>query len=354
MTTNDLLHELLSELAPPTLLIGSDRRLHFVSPAFRRLAAMDIEGMPCDVLLHPANFALSTDHCCWSVLDIYLGSGESGLWQLRGGQNVLRPVLCEMRAIGVDGRSAMIAILVRPVNGLVSPVALSFLRSLRRSVASVEMYEKNTVTYLRKHYGIDIAIWTGFSRDDTTAAESLLMEKLNHAIAAVDPRILHNELFDIIVEMDGRKRVFHVFQSQQSVQQTRLVISDTGGQLGDELISALRAAVVVWTEPADLSAPGSRTVSSAMIELLSATEREILGYLRQGMCDKEIASLRRVSVNTVRNQVSAVMHKVGVNKRSRLVAFDLAAIHETVEPCSPQRYHVSGASATTPSNCTAP
>lgn len=329
MSTTDLLHEMLSELAAPMLLIGSDKRLHFASPAFRRLAAMDIEGMPCDVLLQPPNFALSTGHCCWNVLDLYLASGESGLWQLRGGQDVLRPVLCEMRAIGVAGRSAMIAILVKPLNDLAPTVALSFFRSLRRSVGSVEMYEKNTVTYLRKHYGIGIALWSGRSRDDTLPAESLLMEKLNHAIAAVDSRVLQNGLFDLVVEVDGRQRVFHVFQSQQSVRQTRLVVSDTCGQLGDELICALLAAVVVWTEPADLPVPGSRTISPSTIELLSAVEREILGYLRQGMGDKEIATLRGVSVNTVRNQVCAVMHKVGVNKRSRLVAFDLAAIDET-------------------------
>lgn len=335
MTTNDLLHEMLSELAAPLLLIGGDKRLHFASPAFRRLAAMDIEGMPCDVLLHPPNSTLAADYCCWDVLDTYLASGESGLWQLRGGQNVLRPVLCEVRAIEVAGRPVMIAILVKPLNDLVSPIAMSFFRCLRRSVASVELYEKSVVTYLRKQYGFGVAMWPGLSRDDTSAAESRLMEKLIHALAVIDLRTPQNDLFDIIVEVDGRKRVFHVFQSQQGVRQTRLVVSDTGGRLGDELICALRAAVAVWTEPADLSVPGNRTVSPSMIELLSAIEREILGYLRQGLCDKEIANLRRVSVNTVRHQVRVVMHKVGVNKRTRLVAFDLAAIHETVDTMLP-------------------
>lgn len=335
MTTNDLLHEMLSELAAPLLLIGGDKRLHFASPAFRRLAAMDIEGVPCDVLLHPPNSTLAADHCCWDVLDIYLASGESGLWQLRGGQNVLWPVLCEVRAIEVAGRSVMIAIQVKPLNDPISPIAMSFFRCLRRSVASVELYEKNVVTYLRKHYGFGVAMWPGFSRDDTPAEQSLLMEKLIHAIDGVDPYVLQNDLFDIIVEVDGRNRVFHVFQSQQGVRQTRLVVGDTGGQLGDELICALRAAVAVWTEPADLPVPGNRTISPSMIELLSATEREILGYLRQGMCDKEIASLRRASVNTVRNQVRAVMHKIGVNKRTRLVAFNLAAIQETVDTMLP-------------------
>ena len=342
MTTNDLLHEMLSELAAPMLLIGSDKRLHFASPAFRRLAAIDIEGMPCDVLLHPANSALATGHCCWDVLDIYLASGESGLWQLRDGQNLLRPVLCEMRAIEVAGRPVMIAILVKPLNDLVSPIAMSFFRCLRRSVASVELYEKNVVTYLRKHYGFGVAMWPGFGRHDTPAEQSLLMEKLNHAIDAIDPRVLKNDLFDIVVEVAGQERVFHVFQPLHGLRQTRLVVGDTGGRLGDEVVCALRAAVAVWAEPseADLPVPGNRTISPSMIELLSATEREILGYLRQGMCDKEIASLRRVSVNTVRNQVRAVMHKAGVSKRTRLVAFNLAEIQEAVDTMLPAQ--VSG------------
>ena len=339
MTPNDLLHEMLSELAAPMLLIGGDKRLHFASPAFRRLAAMDIEGMPCDVLLHPANSARAAGHCCWDVLDIYLASGESGLWQLRDGQDVLRPVLCEMRAIEVAGRSVMIAIQVKPLNELISPVALSFFRCLRRSVASVELYEKNVVTYLRKHYGFGVAMWPGFGRDDTPAEHSLLMGKLIHAINGVDPLVRQNGLFDIVVEMAG-ERVFHVFQSKQGVRQTCLVVGDTGGQLGDEPICTLRAAVAIWGESADLSVPGNRTISPSMIEFLSATEREILECLRQGMCDKEIASLRRVSINTVRNQVRAVMHKIGVNKRTRLVAFNLAEIQETADTVPPAQ--VSG------------
>ena len=42
MTTNDLLHEMLSELAAPMLLIGRDKCLHFASPAFRRLVAFNL------------------------------------------------------------------------------------------------------------------------------------------------------------------------------------------------------------------------------------------------------------------------------------------------------------------------
>lgn len=103
MTRNDLLHEMLSELAAPMLLIGDNKCLHYASTAFRRLAAIDIEDLPCDVLLHTANSACVAGNCCWNVLDVYLTCGEPGLWHLRSGHNALRPILCEfeLRAIGV-------------------------------------------------------------------------------------------------------------------------------------------------------------------------------------------------------------------------------------------------------------
>lgn len=331
MTRNDLLHEMLSELAAPMLLIGNDKRLHYASPAFRRLAAIDIEGLPCDVLLHPANFTCAAGNCCWDVLDVYLACGDPGLWHLRSGQNALRPILCEMRAIEVGGRTMMIAILVKPLGDHISPIALSFFRCLRRSAASVELYEENVVTYLKKHYGFGVAMWPECSRGDMPKEHSLLKEKLIDAIDTVDPHVLRSDLFDIVVEVDGRQRVFHVFQSRLDVGHARLVVGDTGGQLGDEVIGALRAAVVVWAEPADQPAQGNRTFHPSMIEILSATEREILGFLQQGMSDKEIASRRRVSVNTVRNQVRAVMRKLGVSKRIRLAAFNFGEIQEAVD-----------------------
>jgi len=328
VTTNNLLHEMLSELAAPMLLIGGDKRLHFASPAFRRLADMEIDALPCDTLFHLAKSALTVGHCCWDVLDIYLASGESGLWQLRDGQDLLRPMLCEIRAIEVAGRSVMIAIEVKPLKDLISPIALSFFRCLRRSVPAAAAYEKYVAEYLSKNYGFGVTKWLRFDHSDMSAAEAALMEKLTHAIDGVDPLVRQNGLFDVIVEMNGRERIFHVFQSSHAAVPTCLVIGDTGGRFGDEVICILRAAVAAWTEPDDLPAAETRAINLAVIELLSATEREILGCLRKGMSDKEIARLRRVSINTVRNQVCAVMHKIGVSKRIHLAAFSLADIHE--------------------------
>ncbi len=328
MSTSDLLHGMLSELAGPLLLIGSDKHLLFASPAFRQLVGMEVDALPCDVLLFPATSPDESRGCCWNVLDTYLAGKEAGLWQLRDDQDACQPVLCDIRAIDMADRPVMIAIVVKPLKELVSPVALSFFRCLRRSATTSEAYEEGVAEYFRKNYGFGVAKWLRFDRNAMPAVETPLMEKLIHAIDGVDPLVRQNGLFDIIVEMAGRERVFHVFQSPQGVGKTCLVVGDNGGRFGDEVICALRAAVAMWSESADLPAPGNRAINPALIELLSVTEREILGCLQEGMCDKEIASLRRVSVNTVRNQVRAVMHKLGVSKRTRLVAFSLADIQE--------------------------
>ena len=61
---------------------------------------------------------------------------------------------------------------------------------------------------------------------------------------------------------------------------------------------------------------------------LSAIEREVLKLTCGGRTDKEIARHRSVSVNTVRNQVRTLMLKLGVRKRTQLVALALHAHHD--------------------------
>ena len=322
MNNRDLLHEMLSELAAPLLLVGRDKGLRYASPAFRQLAGIGDEVLPCDSVLHPATSALTAGHCCWDVLNTYLAAGESALWQLRDGQGGWLPVLCDIRTIEVAHKSVMIAIKASPLRGLASPIALSFFRCMRRSASGGGSYEKNAADYLRKHFCFGQVLWPRSKADTAPTEESSLADSLLHAIEAIDPQVRQNGLFDIIAEQAGRERIFHVFQSPEDAQPAYLAVSDTGRRLSTETICALRAAVVVWAEAAEPQASSRRAISPALIELLSSAEREILDCLRAGMCDKEIANLRRASVNTVRNQVNAVMHKLGVNKRTHIAGWN--------------------------------
>jgi len=56
---------------------------------------------------------------------------------------------------------------------------------------------------------------------------------------------------------------------------------------------------------------------------LAPREREILGYLRLGYTNAQIAIAIGTSVNTVRNQVASVLRKLGAANRAEAVALSL-------------------------------
>lgn len=67
-------------------------------------------------------------------------------------------------------------------------------------------------------------------------------------------------------------------------------------------------------EPSDIS---------KVSEPLSAREMEILTYITKGMSNKEIAARLDISHQTVKNHVTSILHKLGVNDRTQatLAAF---------------------------------
>jgi serine/threonine protein kinase len=89
----------------------------------------------------------------------------------------------------------------------------------------------------------------------------------------------------------------------------------TGAKSGSRLqvlpfrLGGARFAVII-EEPSN----GPRGISNA--------EREILRLLRSGQSNAEIARMRGTSVRTVANQVSALMHKLGVGSRLELALLD--------------------------------
>jgi DNA-binding NarL/FixJ family response regulator len=54
-----------------------------------------------------------------------------------------------------------------------------------------------------------------------------------------------------------------------------------------------------------------------LAEPLSIREMEILTYITRGMSNKEIASLLGISHQTVKNHVTAILHKLGVSDRTQ-------------------------------------
>jgi len=75
-----------------------------------------------------------------------------------------------------------------------------------------------------------------------------------------------------------------------------------------------------------IKAQTTKLEQSCLPAILSVREQEIVGYIRLGLTNKEIASLSNRSPNTVRNQLSAVYQKCGVTNRSELVSLCLGGL----------------------------
>jgi len=66
--------------------------------------------------------------------------------------------------------------------------------------------------------------------------------------------------------------------------------------------------------------PTSPASSSIALDGLTAREREVLELVARGLDNAKIASQLKISKKTVRNQVSLIFGKLGVNSRAEAVA----------------------------------
>jgi PAS domain S-box-containing protein len=72
---------------------------------------------------------------------------------------------------------------------------------------------------------------------------------------------------------------------------------------------------------ASLRQPRSSGAAKAAMKDLTPRERDVLGLLCQGHADDAIAESLGLSRNTIRNQVSAIYHKIGLHRRSAVIVW---------------------------------
>jgi DNA-binding NarL/FixJ family response regulator len=66
----------------------------------------------------------------------------------------------------------------------------------------------------------------------------------------------------------------------------------------------------------------------------SRTELQILGFISEGQSNKEIAENLRLTIGTIRNCISTVMHKTGLHNRVQMAIYAFRnGLNHPVQPC---------------------
>ncbi len=317
-----LLVELFAELAEPLLVVNSDRKVVFRSRALQALVAHGhCRGSDhCEAMLLPT--PTKDGPCCWASVDAYLPDRTTGLWHLKQGTDAPLPVLAELRPISFGARRSLLALRFTPLPRLPSPVALSFFAGLRRSSGDEHAYLLTATVYLRRMCGVGAAAW--FDCADGAAARLIRQEGLNaselESLRAAVVSAGNFDTQDVLVALRGRTEVFHVFACRRRDRLMRLAIGRLSGQLDPQSVDAARAAVCVVHADPTVPEAAQGVHDQALLDTLSATEREILQQVCRGLADKEIARARGVSLYTVKNQVKRILEKAGAHRRAELIA----------------------------------
>ena len=136
--------------------------------------------------------------------------------------------------------------------------------------------------------------------------------------------VIHGErcVLCVLLDITERKRT-----EAELLDAVRKAMGDTSW-FGDKVVEKL--AVLVGGKPQAPPAPE--------LDGLPARAREVLQLLAQGQADPAIASALGISVNTVRNHVSGIYKRLGIRRRSALVAYVRdRSIGETPKPMNKTR-----------------
>ncbi len=103
-------------------------------------------------------------------------------------------------------------------------------------------------------------------------------------------------------------------ESVHLVQQGKFVVGDqvlSPGEMRRWLMQQVEGAMGMYVNPGDPYDP------------LSEREMEVLSYVTKGMSNKEIAGLMGISHQTVKNHVTSILRKLGVEDRTQAAIFAL-------------------------------
>ena len=91
--------------------------------------------------------------------------------------------------------------------------------------------------------------------------------------------------------------------------------------IGDEILN--ESSIEQWLSMISESALRSYSDPGDPFQPLSSREMEVLSYITQGKSNKEIAALLGISHQTVKNHVTSILRKLGVEDRTQAAIYSL-------------------------------
>jgi DNA-binding NarL/FixJ family response regulator len=92
--------------------------------------------------------------------------------------------------------------------------------------------------------------------------------------------------------------------------------------LGEQVFNAQELAVWLRNQSVGLQEPAEQ-IDEPPYQPLSEREMEVLGCMARGLSNKEIATALGISHQTVKNHVTSILHKLGVEDRTQAVLYAL-------------------------------
>lgn len=98
-------------------------------------------------------------------------------------------------------------------------------------------------------------------------------------------------------------------------------VSEGGYVVGEQQFD--QAAMIRWLESQTETSAGVYSEPGEPYQPLSTREMEVLGFVTRGMSNKEIAVCLGISHQTVKNHVTAILRKLGVEDRTQATIYAL-------------------------------
>jgi DNA-binding NarL/FixJ family response regulator len=171
--------------------------------------------------------------------------------------------------------------------------------------------------------------------EDGEAAIRVVMDT-NPDVLLLDVRMPRRNGVEVVTELAARRRLPPTLLLTTFEDDFAMVACVRAGARGyllkgvtpEVLVEAIRTLAAggsylyapVTSQPASNDQNAARQASLAPgAEQLTERERDVLQLLSSGISNKEIASALRLSEGTVRNHVSSIFAKLGVNDRTKAV-----------------------------------